>query len=1122
MGNRAPQVSILADALGNLIDVLTTDPGGSARGLVVRAVGLVPGVLEAIRDRLPPALFNGRLGVDLLPSIKSTANSTTTKPTVATPFTGTADQLTATTSTGKSYASVTIALATAVSSGLATGTVFFEFSPDGTTWDVSVPVPWRSDSPFIPIALRAVLPFFRVRAIVADASSETNLSAFRLTSTLHASVSEDLTRLYNQAIDARTEPVKVVRSGIMGTEFNNRNILTNAQLAEHTVDDAQTIVAPLTNGTGKVFTADASTDVFTSAAHGYSNGDAVNLTTTGVLPAPLTTSTTSAGVTSETVYYVRDVTTNTFKLAIDPEGAAVNITDAGTGVHTVTKRGQFVGPWVDIRQAGHLFPFFLSTVKPAVFQLEWSKEGLVQTTDLIKSTAITVETLMVAGVGTFYVAAFPNNVMVDEWYRLRVVNGPTDQIAGLNDFRVFVGRESYQGSFGGLNAPLTALSTALLTRAVQAGVDPDGNFKNARIQGRHTANSTTDELAGSGVFRGTWFPWQESFGKLVVDASADVPGTLYVDFSQADNPANGVDTDITGDPITIPFDPAVVSFVRRQVVVQSKWVRTRWVNGPAAQAFFALDSSFLVGDPGLGLKTATDLITKDVLLGMVDSVLTAFRHEVQTATVHLRTTRNTAGKDGLHAHITGFEDDVHLQPLSAAQARQFTVGASAIQVDLPLLNTPGKRRAVEIQTYGRSWGAYGFSSGITFDSNSIRIPPNSWRRFLLDAGVPLWFITQQTGGTQTVQNVNGVSATGTATSPSNALTSDDTRASIGANGQTIRIVGGNYTPTASSSIQSVRIGCEARKQSGQFETGTFAEVQTGNAASVGSVTSGSISGGSLMTYLVAISREVTSGTNGTVSGVSGLGLTWTQVLSQNSDDNNRRLDVWVAKGTATAGTVMATFATNPSSSHIAVHRYTGIDQTTPVQASGGTVANSATVTGPALAGTNKGISFLAVAIDNTTSTPGTGYTERSDEKSASGTIDGLTTETKALTATATETASATLAAAKHYAAIGVTLSPSTAIDPIVTLSYETPSGTAGTTTGNLTFSSTSDGSQFVDISGDKAPWVESNIDNIVLIATGQTIGAAALEVDRVWVEVTDTTGNTVRVSCGQYAGDSTS
>lgn len=82
-----------------------------------------------------------------------------------------------------------------------------------------------------------------------------------------------------------------------------------------------------TTATNATFTADAGTDVVTSNAHGLQDGDKIVLTTTGTLPA---------GLSLTTGYYVRDVTTNTFKISSTPYRTAIDITDAGSGTHTWT------------------------------------------------------------------------------------------------------------------------------------------------------------------------------------------------------------------------------------------------------------------------------------------------------------------------------------------------------------------------------------------------------------------------------------------------------------------------------------------------------------------------------------------------------------------------------------------------------------------------------------------------------------------------------------------------------------------------------------------------------------------------------------------------------------------
>jgi len=92
-----------------------------------------------------------------------------------------------------------------------------------------------------------------------------------------------------------------------------------------------------TLGYGDTFTADAGTDTCTwtsTTNYSYNTlvGTRVRLTTTTTLPAPLATA---------TDYYVIKVTDTTFKLATTYAnaiaGTAINITDAGTGTHTMSR-----------------------------------------------------------------------------------------------------------------------------------------------------------------------------------------------------------------------------------------------------------------------------------------------------------------------------------------------------------------------------------------------------------------------------------------------------------------------------------------------------------------------------------------------------------------------------------------------------------------------------------------------------------------------------------------------------------------------------------------------------------------------------------------------------------------
>jgi hypothetical protein len=79
-----------------------------------------------------------------------------------------------------------------------------------------------------------------------------------------------------------------------------------------------TALTSISNGTPAVFTLNS---------HGLDNGDALVLSTSGVLPT---------GLTAGTVYYVINTATNTFNVSLTAGGAAVNTTGAGSGTHSMT------------------------------------------------------------------------------------------------------------------------------------------------------------------------------------------------------------------------------------------------------------------------------------------------------------------------------------------------------------------------------------------------------------------------------------------------------------------------------------------------------------------------------------------------------------------------------------------------------------------------------------------------------------------------------------------------------------------------------------------------------------------------------------------------------------------
>lgn len=97
---------------------------------------------------------------------------------------------------------------------------------------------------------------------------------------------------------------------------------------------ASFLMRPASNGSSQNFTVNATTDQATCSTHGYSNGDPIIVTSTTTLPSPLAES---------TEYYVIYVDADTFQFAETygdaVDGTAIDLTDTGTGTHSVYANG---------------------------------------------------------------------------------------------------------------------------------------------------------------------------------------------------------------------------------------------------------------------------------------------------------------------------------------------------------------------------------------------------------------------------------------------------------------------------------------------------------------------------------------------------------------------------------------------------------------------------------------------------------------------------------------------------------------------------------------------------------------------------------------------------------------
>lgn len=699
-----------------------------------------------------------------------------------------------------------------------------------------------------------------------------------------------------------------------------------------------------------------------------------------------------------------------------------------------------------------------------------------------------------------FVRFFPT--MQGEYYRVVLENGAAPQTSLV--LRTELLTTQAQQVAGSLDATLNASDVAVLARAVAAGITPDGDFENAPLGGMDPNNSSTTPLLAGGTFSGTFTELAVGYASTSIFVKTDVDsatGGLKIIHS-----SDGVD-DERIVPLTYDSsaNPQGVIYL---IPASTRFLRLEYENNPDDnQGSFILSVKHHVTPfqlPALPLNTGVTggsvaVIGKNALIARDDS----------------GTWDNvTRGTEGVRVSVFEHETSTPIRPVSTLKTGRANV-TSAVAVALPSIPLTD-RATVSFTNIG--------DVNCNFSESSVKIPgqadallPLTSREFDLDEGEQIFFQAEDAGGSTSTSTRDGASTQNNSgvVSPNNLLLSDDARATFDDQGDSVEVTG--FTAAAAlDEIAQIKIQLEARKAaSPTFETVTHQSTHTNTGTGGTSIAVPSVTGGDDMFYIAFIANGSTGPQ--TVGSVTGLGLTWTKIAGGANSSSDGALSMWRANGDATTGTVTANFNGTVDESAIAVLRYSGVDQASPIQASvfaeaagGGSNAWSLS----SIAGTGTFGRFVA-GINGINRDPI--FTNPTTLR-----VDLVTGDTNLEVyddvAGATNTASGTHSAANpDWVAGAVTLRPAASVDPIINVSYEI-SGVPGSTSLDATLTATSDTMFEVDITGDRA-WVFADIPNLDLILDATTLGAADAEVDWVGLEITESeTGNSTIISFSEVGG----
>lgn len=458
-------------------------------------------------------------------------------------------------------------------------------------------------------------------------------------------------------------------------------------------------------------------------------------------------------------------------------------------------------------------------------------------------------------------------------------------------------------------------------------------------------------------------------------------------------------------------------------------------------------------------------------------------------------------------------DDLLFQGLGDGLLQQFTVGTMPTRLDLTQVPN---RRSVAV----RNISASGSNAAIGYD-NTIGFNGAAWPLFgaskdgiskLASNDMQFWALAEDTGGVESsLRRGPGAAPTGTATSPGNAQTTNDSRAVMDAVGETI--LANTYTSGTANTIVSVKLGLEARKDP-LVPTETVTqdpEIIIGTSASGTNLNTGvNVTANDDRLYIARIALQ---DVGASINSIAGLGLTW---LDAGADaiGGDARVATWYAYGSpSTDGIVTATLSIS-SRGIIAVSQFLGVDPVDPVEAVSISNGTGTSYSGT-LTGTDLGVTLVVAGCGNQTHTAGSGALETSETSTGTGSNTLTMAATREEnTVTGSQSYAGTFSGSSDWAVSVITLRPQDALDPEVELTYKL-SGVTGATSGILTFTTDVDDFGTVDISADRV-WAGADIVLITEVkAELLSLGAAALEIDYIFIDLVDTTGNTARLVIDQ-------
>lgn len=631
-----------------------------------------------------------------------------------------------------------------------------------------------------------------------------------------------------------------------------------------------------------------------------------------------------------------------------------------------------------------------------------------------------------------------------------------------------------------------------LVRSVPVAQQPDGDFVNGKADG--LAIEYTTPIIADGYFLSDW---------IDSDGWSSIELFIYTDQLSADNGIEIQYTEdvsainpniITSEIFTYDSDALTAGFLERDLPIRQDGFRVKYTNGPIGQNTFFLSINLRVQaiNPRSqfeSVETGTSGAT--LTKGPVSSKNDAGDWDTITR----------SDNDGFRVSIRDSEIDVPIKSYSSWQTSQVKIGSVPVQIaPTPLTN----RKKIIIKNDGYIAGdVYIGSDNTVTNDTGFPIDVGNKLELNLDDSNEIWGILSDDASglinTQTL-SANNTNTNSGALNPNNAFSSDDVRVTFNDSGDYVIYDITDFSFAGSfETIESVKLQVECRKDpSAMVQTIAYQETVSNTGTGGTSITSPLISSGINQCYVVFVANGSTNPQS--VISVTGGGLTWSEIGENINSTNTGAMACWIAVGNPDSSfTVTANFGDTVDEKTISVHRYSGVDQGSPVedfdiQEAAGNGRN--TITSDIIGGTVVNGRFVA-GVNSIDREPT--LTSPSALRVDLDTGD-VNHEVYDSAATASNQVSGSTSSFRDWTLVALTLAPAAAADPIFTLSYEVDAEGIGATSLVQTVSETTDTTFEIDVTSDR-DWTETDIDGTKITIEATTLAGANLEVDYISLSV---------------------